>query len=177
VEGAAAEVAGRAAAAAQRTAARQWASSADDAPLAGIPAEEARARRAHQQTHVLPSLAHLPAKALLATKPAGWRLHLHVTARGVHQSRLPARVPTLECAPWPPCCGPGALSALTLSPTHDPNPVTAQVAEVRGVLAALGAEYATRLRTFVALLPTQAPVDLNFLLFRLEAGKGDAAAA
>jgi hypothetical protein len=58
-----------------------------------------------------------------------------------------------------------------------PNPVTAQVAEVRGVLAALGAEYATRLRTFVALLPTQAPVDLNFLLFRLEAGKGDAAAA
>lgn len=47
--------------------------------------------------------------------------------------------------------------------------------EVRGVLANLGAEYATRLRTFVALLPTQTPVDLNFLLFRLEAGKGDAA--
>lgn len=51
-----------------------------------------------------------------------------------------------------------------------------QVAEVRGVLAGLAAEYATRLRTFVALLPTQTPVDLNFLLFRLEAGKGDAAA-
>lgn len=51
------------------------------------------------------------------------------------------------------------------------------MAEVRGVLAGLGAEYATRLRTFVALLPTQAPVDLNFLLFRLEAGKGDAGTA
>ena len=52
-----------------------------------------------------------------------------------------------------------------------------QVAEVRSVLAGLAGEYATRLRTFVALLPTQTPVDLNFLLFRLEAGKGDAAAA
>jgi len=41
VEGAAAEVSARAAAAAQRTAARQWAASADDAPLTGIPADEA----------------------------------------------------------------------------------------------------------------------------------------
>jgi hypothetical protein len=75
---------------------------------------------------------------------------------------LPARAPVgLTHIPYP----------------YTPSPITAQVAEVRGVLAALGAEYATRLRTFVALLPTQAPVDLNFLLFRLEAGKGDAAAA
>ena len=43
-------------------------------------------------------------------------------------------------------------------------------------MANLTKDYATRLRTFVALLPTQTPVDLNFLLFRLEAGKGDAAA-
>ncbi|KAK9833447.1 hypothetical protein WJX81_006327 [Elliptochloris bilobata] len=91
VEGAAAEVAARSAAAAQRTALRQWASSEADAPLLGIPQGE--------------------------------------------------------------------------------------VAEVRGVLAGLATEYATRLRTFVALLPTQTPVDLNFLLFRLEAGKGDAAAS
>ena len=51
------------------------------------------------------------------------------------------------------------------------------MAEVRGVLAALRDEYAACLRTFVALLPTQTPVDLNFLLFRLEAGKADATAA
>ena len=44
VDGAAAEVAARAAAAAQRTALRQWASSEADAPLVGIPEDEVRAR-------------------------------------------------------------------------------------------------------------------------------------
>jgi hypothetical protein len=29
-------------------------------------------------------------------------------------------------------------------------------------------DYESRLRTFVALLPAQTPVDLNFLLFRLD---------
>ena len=46
-----------------------------------------------------------------------------------------------------------------------------QVAEVRTVLNTLTSEYSMRLRTFVALLPIQTPVDLNFLLFRLEAGE------
>ena len=40
VDGAAAEVAARSAAAAQRTALRQWASSEADAPLVGIPEDE-----------------------------------------------------------------------------------------------------------------------------------------
>ena len=42
VDGAAAEVAARSAAAAQRTALRQWASSEADAPLVGIPEDEVR---------------------------------------------------------------------------------------------------------------------------------------
>lgn len=31
-------------------------------------------------------------------------------------------------------------------------------------------DYETHLRTFVDLLPTQTPMDLNFLLFRLDRG-------